>query len=233
MDFDVVDDFIYNLVGIIGSEQKNLCSAVDFALEYSKKKSFSPEFLLELSNACKQQKMHMEEYVFAKACFLRTSGKLHEDACFTLGTAAHVLGFPLEAEASYLEVLKENPDYADARCAYAELILDTGKVQEAEDEYKNVLETFPMHVKANAGYAYILTDYGYIREAEECYSKALSVDPYYVPARGGYANLLFHLGRLRDAEKHYRLAIELDPEDPSLHHNCGVLLSFLGRFFGS
>ena len=116
--------------------------------------------------------MLMEEYVFAKACFIQASGKLREDACFALGTAAHVLGFSQEAEASYLEVLKENPENADVRCAYAELLLELGKIQEAEKEYKKVLETFSMHVKANAGYAYLLAEYGYVREAEECLLKS-------------------------------------------------------------
>ena len=109
MDFDAIGDFVYNVIGIIGSDQRNLCSAVDFALELAEKKSFSPNILLDLSNACKQEKMVMEEYVFAKACFIRASEKLREDACFALGIAAHVLGFSLEAEASYLEILKENP----------------------------------------------------------------------------------------------------------------------------
>ena len=134
---------------------------LDFALEKSKEKSFSPELLLNLSSACRQQKMHMEEYVFAKVCLMRASGKLREDSCYALGTAAHVLGFSPEAEASYLEVLKENPENADARCAYAELLLELGKIQEAENEYKTVLETSPENVKANAGYAYLLTEYGY------------------------------------------------------------------------
>ena len=229
MDFDAIDDFVYNVVGIIGSDQKNLCSAVDFALELAERKSISLTILLDLSSACKQQKMVMEEYVFAKACFTRASGKLREDACFALGTAAHVLGFFPETKASYLEALKENPENGDVRCAYAEFLLELGKTEDAEKEYKTVLKASPQHVKANAGYAHLLTDYGYVREAEEYYLRALTVDPDYVPARGGYANLLFELGRLRDAEKEYRRAIELDPEDPSLHHNYGVLLSFLGR----
>jgi len=229
MDFDAIDDFIYKVIGIIGSDQRNLCPAVAYALERTEKESLPPKLLLDLSNACKQQKMFMEEYVFAKACFVQASGKLREDACFALGTAAHVLGFSPEAEASYLEILKENPAEKNVKCEYAELLLELGKIQEAEKEYKEVLETSPMHVKANAGYAYLLAEYGYTREAEEYYSRALAVDPDYTPARGGYANLLFELGRLRDAEKEYRLAIEMDPEDPSLHHNFGVLLSFLGR----
>ncbi len=93
MDFDAIDDFVYNIIGIIGSDHRNLCSAVNFALEHTEKKSFPPKFLLDLSNACKQQKMFTEEYVFAKACFIRASEKLREDACFALGNAAHVLGF--------------------------------------------------------------------------------------------------------------------------------------------
>ena len=109
MDFDAIDDFIYNVIGIIGSNQRNLCSAVDYALERTEKESIPLKLLLDLSNACKQQKMFMEAYVFAKACFVQASGKLRGDACLTLGIAAHVLGFSHEAEASYLEVLKENP----------------------------------------------------------------------------------------------------------------------------
>jgi hypothetical protein len=69
MDFDAIDDFVYEIIGIIGSDQRNLCCAVDFALESAEKKSFSPKVLLDLSNACKQQKMLMEEYVFANKGF--------------------------------------------------------------------------------------------------------------------------------------------------------------------
>ena len=94
MDFDAIDDFVYNLVGIIGSDQKNLCSAVDFALEHTEKRSpFPPSSCLTFPMHASSRKCVMEEYVFAKACFIRASGKLREDACFALGTAAHVLGF--------------------------------------------------------------------------------------------------------------------------------------------
>lgn len=193
MDFDAIDDFVYKVIGTIGSDQKNLCSAVDFTLDLAEKKSLSPNDLLDLSNACKQQKMAMEEYVFAKACYVKASGKLREEACFVLGTAAHILGFSLEAEASYLEALKESPENEDVRCAYAELLLELGRIGAADKEYKKVLEASPEHAKANAGYACLLTEYGYVREAEEHYSKALKANPDYVPARGGYANLLFEL----------------------------------------
>ena len=123
--------------------------------------------------------------------FVQASGKLREDAYFALGTAAHVLGFSLEAEASYAEILKENPENADVRCANAELLLDLGKVLEAEKEYKKILETCSTHVKTNSGYAYLLAEHGYTKEAEEYYSTALAVDPNYVPARGGVRKLAF------------------------------------------
>jgi len=151
MDFDAIGDFVYNVIGIIGSDQKKLDFAVDFALQLAEKKSFSPNTLLDLSYACKQQKMVMEEYVFAKACLMQASGKLREGACFALGTAAHVLGLCSEAEASYLEVLKDNPENGDVRCAYAELLLELGKTEDAEKEYKTVLGFSPEHVKANTG----------------------------------------------------------------------------------
>ena len=59
MDFNEVDDFVYNVIGMIGSDEKNLCSAVDFAQELAEEKAFSPNTLLDLSNACKKQKMFM------------------------------------------------------------------------------------------------------------------------------------------------------------------------------
>ena len=91
---------------------------------------------------------------------MQASGKLREDSCYALGTAAHVLGFSPEAEASYREILSENPGNADVRCAYAELLLELGRIQNAENEYKTVLETSPENVKANAGYAYlVITSY--------------------------------------------------------------------------
>ena len=153
MDFDTIEDFVYKVIGTIGSDQKNLCSAIDFALDLADEKSFSPNDLLDLSNACKQQKMFMEEYVFAKACFIRASGKLREEACFALGTAAHILGFSLEAEASYLEALTENPENGNVRCAYAELLLELGRTEAADKEYQKVLEASPEHVsnKTNSG----------------------------------------------------------------------------------
>lgn len=76
MDFDAVGDFVYKVIGTIGSDKKNLRSSIDFALDLAEEKSLSPNDLLDLSNACKQQKMVMEEYVFAKACFIRASGKI-------------------------------------------------------------------------------------------------------------------------------------------------------------
>ena len=222
MDFDAIDDFVHKIIGIIGSDKRNLPCAVAFAIERAKEISFPSELLFEISNACKKQKMFMEEYVFAKACFSKACGRIREEACVAMSTAAHVMGFSLETEASYLEILKETPDNADVRCVYADLLFELKKIQEAEKEYKMILKTFPTHLKANTGYAYLLAEYGYTREAEEYYSRALNVDPNYVLARGGYANLLFKIGRVRDAEKEYKLAIELNTEDPSLHHNCGA-----------
>jgi len=142
MDFDAIDDFVHKIIGIIGSDKRNLRCAVAFAIEHAEKMSFPPELLFEISNACQKQKMFMAEYVFAKACFSKACGRIREEACVVMGTAAHVMGFSLETETSYIEILKETPDNADVRCAYAELLFELKKIQEAEKEYKTILKTF-------------------------------------------------------------------------------------------
>ncbi|WP_269851103.1 hypothetical protein [Methanosarcina horonobensis] len=69
MDFDSIDDFVYDVIGIIGSDQNNLACAADFALENSKEKSFPPELLLELSSACRKQKNAYGRICFCKGLF--------------------------------------------------------------------------------------------------------------------------------------------------------------------
>ncbi|WP_255336008.1 hypothetical protein [Methanosarcina sp. KYL-1] len=74
MDFDMIDEFVSTVIEKIDPDQRNLCFAVNFTLELSEERSIPPKLLLDLADACRKQKMPLEEYVFAKACTRLASG---------------------------------------------------------------------------------------------------------------------------------------------------------------
>jgi len=95
-----------------------------------------------------------------------------------------------EAQASYVQALKVDPDYADAHYNLGVVLQDLGRMSEAGASYVRALKLNPQLAKAQNNLGIVLQDLGRTSEAEASYRRALEIDPGYADA---HSNLLFAL----------------------------------------
>ena len=95
----------------------------------------------------------------------------------------HQEGKTAIAQDLYNQVLKIDPNYADALNNLGVIFKDLGEKQKAKDCYEQAIEIDPNHANAYNNLGVILQDLGESQKAKSCYEKAISIYPNFINAR--------------------------------------------------
>ena len=129
-----------------------------------------------------------------------------------------------EAEAVCRQILRAQPDYADALQLLGVIVFGHKNYEEAE---KIVLRAIAINRQAaeyhnDLGNIYMAQ--GRLESAEKCYKEAMKLRPGYATPMASLGSLLAMQKKYREAEDTYQKALELAPDRPDFHHNLGILL---------
>ncbi len=125
------------------------------------------------------------------------------------------------AIAEYQEILKYRPDFATARYAIGDDLVQRGKIAEAKQFYSESLIHLPRDQKLHAFLADLSMREGDIDKAEYHFHKSVEFKPDSAECHVNYGNILLYKNQLEKAEHHFREAIRLRPGFADAHHNLG------------
>ncbi|RZB28970.1 MAG: hypothetical protein AEth_01574 [Candidatus Argoarchaeum ethanivorans] len=135
-----------------------------------------------------------------------------------------------DSEEELRNVIKLNPDYAEAHYNLGILFYNLKRFGEAEKEYRGAIRINPDFAEAHINLGILLKGSKRFNEAEKEYRGAIRINPDYVEAHINLGILLHNLKRFNEAEGEYREAIRINPDFAEAHGNLGDLLKDLKQF---
>ena len=142
-----------------------------------------------------------------------------------LGNAFYNQGWQDDALDHYREAVRINPNYADARANYAQLLSIKGHAAESLSQYQEAVRIEPDSPVIRTRYGMALFKMGRAGDAVSQFQQALAADPQYTDARTCLGNVMLTQGRLDNAVAQYEEALRINPGDALAHSNlCRVLV---------
>jgi len=142
----------------------------------------------------------------------------------------HQQGNLAAARQTYEEVLRKEPNNANAWCYLGIVLHDQRDYANAVDAYQKAIAiqpTFPIALN-NLGNS--LRYLGRIDEADQRFAQAILIKPDYFNAYRNRGTLHAWTGRIDLALKYYADAMRFQPQDAELHRNLGVINLLQGNF---
>ncbi|XP_022111985.1 transmembrane and TPR repeat-containing protein 1-like [Acanthaster planci] len=171
------------------------------------------------------------EQLFLRALSLERRAGLLE----SLGALYFNTDRPEKAEEAYREAIRLNPQSAESRTHYGQVLATLGKVKEAIRELHVALELDADFAEAHRQLASVYVLAGKHSEGLKHATVALQLDPNAEDVRK--ASLLFDIGnclkelaRDQEAIQSYQEAVKLNPRLSSAHLNLGAMLHLKGDF---
>jgi tetratricopeptide (TPR) repeat protein len=126
-----------------------------------------------------------------------------------------------EAERLYQQVLKADPQQADAQHFMGLLAHQTGRPELALTHMQRALGLAPQRADFRFNYANILAEQDRPQEAAQAFQQTVDIDPRMTAAWQGMGMVLRRLGFDLHAAAAYQQAIQLDPRNPALWYALG------------
>jgi protein O-GlcNAc transferase len=142
---------------------------------------------------------------------------------------AHRNGAVEDAKALYHEVLRSDPNHAEACGNLAIIAAQQGDLVSAEALFRQEIRLRP---DGAAGYNHlgsVLQQQGQWADAITAHQRAIALNPNHVQAHLALGNALKAQHRLADAVRCYRAALALRPDYAEAHNNIGVVLQLEGK----
>jgi predicted O-linked N-acetylglucosamine transferase (SPINDLY family) len=155
--------------------------------------------------------------------------ELSADQVFALALQHHRAGRLAEAERSYREVLRREPEHADSLHLLGVIALQAGNLEIALALVQRAAALRPDAAVCRNNLGQVLERLERYDEAARCYEAAIELDPGYAEAHNNLGLVHARQDRLTDAEALYRKAIDLDPDYAEPHTNRGNLLKDRGE----
>ena len=129
----------------------------------------------------------------------------------------------------FKQVLKIQPDYADALNNIGFSLREKGELDAAIDSFKQALKIKPGYADAYCNMGNALTDKGNLNAAIDNYQQALKIKPDYADAYYNMGNALKDGGDLNVAIDSYQQALKIKPDYADAYYNMGVVFSEYGE----
>jgi predicted CXXCH cytochrome family protein len=120
---------------------------------------------------------------------------------------------PSQAQSSFREAIRIQPDYADAHVNLANLLAQNGNPTEALQHFETALKLRPEDAPTRYNYAMTLGRARRFDEAQQQLEECLRLDPKQAEAHLTLGDLLMAKGETTKALLHYRKAVELRPSE--------------------
>jgi len=141
----------------------------------------------------------------------------------------HNAGRLSEADGIYQDILKADPNNADALHLLGVLNHQTGKSDVAVNLISKALTINPAYAEAHSSLGAIYRSLANFDEAVACYQTALRINPDYADAHYNLGNAFLELGQLDEAVCCFQQTLNLTPGNAKAHHNLGNAYRELGR----
>ncbi len=151
------------------------------------------------------------------------------DESYRLGRACHEAGNLVDAKAHYLDVLRLDPDHADALHMLGNIDLREGRLDDAERVLRRAVELAPSAPGYNTTLGNALRAAGRPAEAAAAYRRELSLRPDFAAAHNQLGLVLMDLGNAAEALKSFRQALSHVPSYTDACVNVGRALNNLRR----
>ena len=145
------------------------------------------------------------------------------------GLAMHRAGMRREAMDCYIQVLRENPENADALYYVAVMTIQEGQTEDGVKLVRRALSFDPKQARLHNLLGQGLHRLGRQQEALDAFGRAVELNPDYADAHGNRAHLLAELGRPGEALLGFDHALKLRPNSADDWCNRGATLHDLGR----
>lgn len=141
----------------------------------------------------------------------------------------HQAGRLAEAEAIYQQILKREPNHADALHLSGVLAHQGGQYEMAARFIRRAISSKPVFPEAYCNLGNVLKAQGDIETAISNYRKAIEQKPDLIGAHNNLGNALREAGRPDMAIASYRQALELQPGYAAAHYNLAIALKEKGN----
>lgn len=142
----------------------------------------------------------------------------------------HQQGDIAAARQAYEEVLKKEPNNANAWCYLGIALHDQRDYANAVEAYQKAVSIQPAFPIALNNLGNSLRYLGRIEESDKRFQQAIDLKPDYFNAYRNRGTLHAWTGRIDLALKYYADAMRLHPQDAELHRNLGVISLLQGNF---
>jgi Flp pilus assembly protein TadD len=142
----------------------------------------------------------------------------------------HRAGRLAEAQAMYNEILRRDPDNADALHMLGVAAAQGGQPEVALRHIARAISLNPVPPFYHNNLGNVLHELDRFSEALLCYQEALRLDPEYAEAHNNLANTLTQLGRRQEALAHHLEAVRLKPEFGAAYDSLGATLRAEGLY---
>ncbi len=138
------------------------------------------------------------------------------------GIAAHQKGRHIIAADAYRDVLRAEPDNADALHLFGMLLFQVGDREKGIAAVRRSLSINAHNAAAHCNLGNMLLTVEKPGDAAEAYKAALSIDPLHSETYRNFGVLLRRIGKIPEAIETLEQAAELDPNSTEVWHNLGV-----------
>lgn len=133
------------------------------------------------------------------------------------------------AKALYLEVLKSEPQHADALHCLGNIDGRQGRFEDAERLIKKAIALEPLKASFINSLGNLLKVNSRHEEAAAMYERAVDLQPDFVVAQNNLGELLMRQGKMDEAVQAFLKALDTDPNFAGAYANLGRAMNNMGR----
>jgi len=148
---------------------------------------------------------------------------------FNLAVQCHQNNNLQDAQNYYQEVLKIDPNFADAHNNLGNIFKELKDYQKAKSCYEKVIAINPNYADAHYNFGILLKELGENQKAKSCYEKAIAINPNYANAHNNLGVIFQNQMNHEKAKDCYEKAIAINPNYTDAHNNLGNIFKELGE----